>query len=371
MPPVTAWARVGAQRFAQHPAIEDHLVVRHLELRHPDGDGLLRVVPSDGPRVHGLSSTLYIGDEVWSWPDAGLLEAMTTGLVKRHDSKLLVISTAAAQLDSPLGRMRARALAQASTTRKGAVIEAAGDPHWLEWSLPDEADLDDMRAVKAANPAPWITVADLKRQRAAVPELAFAQFHACRWGIGEGSWLPAGAWQACVGAPAFTDGEAVWIGVDVGGERSASAVAWVNAGLHVGVGIYHGDGGVLDCVELVRDLAQQYAVREVVFDPWRFGQAAQELERERIPVLQFPQTDVRMIPASQRLHAAIVQQRLTLPDEPQLARHAADAIAKHSRRGWRIDKPSPRTHIDAMIALCMAVERAEHEDEPVELLGWL
>jgi len=294
-----------------------------------------------------------------------------TGLVKRPDSKLLIISTAAAQLDSPLGRMRARALAQPSTKRKGAVVEAAGDPVWLEWSLPDEADLDDMRAVKAANPAPWITVADLRRQRAAVPEAAFAQFHACRWGIGEGSWLPAGAWQACVGAPTFTDGEAVWIGVDVGGERSASAVVWINAGLHVGVGIYHGGGGVLDCVELVRELAQQYAVREVVFDPWRFGQAAQELERERIPVLQFPQTDVRMIPASARLHAAIVQHRLTLPDDPQLARHAADAIAKHSRRGWRIDKPSPRTHIDAMSALCMAVERAEHEDAPVELLGWL
>ena len=123
---------------------------------------------------------------------------MTTGLVKRKDSKLLVISTAAAQLDSPLGRMRARALAQATTKRKGAVVEATGDPHWLEWSLPDEADLDDMRAVKACNPAPWITVADLRRQRAAVPEAAFAQFHARRWGIGEGSWLPAGAWQACV-----------------------------------------------------------------------------------------------------------------------------------------------------------------------------
>ena len=171
-------ARIAFERmrgFAQHPAVEDHLVVRHLELRHPDGDGLLRVVPSDGPRVHGLSSTLYIADEVWSWPDAGLLEAMTTGLVKRHDSKLLAISTAAAQLDSPLGRMRARALAQATTTRKGAVVEAAGDPHWIEWSLPDEADLDDLRAIKRANPAPWITVADLRRQRAAVPEQAFAQ----------------------------------------------------------------------------------------------------------------------------------------------------------------------------------------------------
>ena len=109
-------ARIAFERmrgFAQHPALEGAFTIRHLELRHEQGGGLLRVVPSDGPRVHGLSSTLYIADEVWSWPDAGLLEAMTTGLVKRKDSKLLAISTAAAQLDSPLGRMRARALAQA------------------------------------------------------------------------------------------------------------------------------------------------------------------------------------------------------------------------------------------------------------------
>ncbi|MEJ7826311.1 MAG: hypothetical protein WKF48_12830 [Solirubrobacteraceae bacterium] len=78
-----------------------------------------------------------------------------------------------------------------------------------------------------------------------------------------------------------------------------------------------------------------------------------------------------MIPASQRLHAAIVERRLTLPDDPQLARHATNTIARHSRRGWRIDKPNPRAHNDAMIALCMAVERAEHRPEPIELLGWL
>jgi len=102
-----------------------------------------------------------------------------------------------------------------------------------------------------------------------VPDLAFAQFHACRWGLTEGSWLPAGAWQACVGAPVFEDGEPVWVGVDVGGDRSASAVVWVNAGLHVGCAIYHGDGGVLECVEQVRKIAGQYRVREAVFDSMR------------------------------------------------------------------------------------------------------
>jgi phage terminase large subunit-like protein len=99
---------------------------------------------------------------------------------------------------------------------------------------------------------------------------------------------------------------------------------------------------------------------------WRFGQAAQELEREGLVVVAFPQHDARMITASARLHAAIVEQRITLPDDPELARHAADAIARHSRRGWRIDKPNARSNIDAVIALAMAVERAEERPSRVE-----
>jgi phage terminase large subunit-like protein len=193
--------------FAQHATLDEILTVRHLELRHDDGGGLLRVVPSDGPRVHGLSSTLYIGDEVWAWPANGeLLEAMQIGLIKRPDSKFLGISTAAAVLDSPLARLRARALAQPTAKRTGAVVEATGDLHWLESSLPDDAEPDDLQAVKKANPAPWITLADLRRRRAAIQEGAFAQFRACRWGIGEGSWLPAGAWPQCIGQPEFTAG---------------------------------------------------------------------------------------------------------------------------------------------------------------------
>ena len=50
----------------------------------------------------------------------------------------------------------------------------------------------------------------------------------------------------------------------------------------------------------------------------------------------------------------------------ELARHASEAIARHSRRGWRIDKPNARSNIDAVIALAMAVERAEERPSRVE-----
>ncbi len=177
--------------------------------------------------------------------------------------------------------------------------------------------------------------------------------------------------QQCVGEPAFTDGEPIWVGVDVGGDKSASAVVWINQAHEVGVEVFHGDAGVLDCIEAIRELASRYLLREVMYDPWRFGQAAQELEQERVTVTAFPQTDVRMVPASDRLYQAVVQQRLVLPDDEEFRQHMANTIARHGRRGWRLDKPSLEQPNDSIIALCMALEAMENQPAPVELIGWL
>ena len=114
-----------------------------------------------------------------------------------------------------------------------------------------------------------------------------------------------------------------------------------------------------------------YNVRELAFDPWRFAQAAQELEREGMTVVEFAQTDARMCPTSQRLRDAIVEQRLVLPPDQALAQHAADAIMRHSRRGWRLDRPTRSITIDGVVALALALERTEDKPEPAELLGWL
>ena len=42
---------------------------------------------------------------------------------------------------------------------------------------------------------------------------------------------------------------------------------------------------------MIRDLAEKYTIVEVVFDPWRAGQLAAELEREGVPCVAFPQSD--------------------------------------------------------------------------------
>ncbi|HVE69160.1 MAG TPA: hypothetical protein VNB64_11310, partial [Solirubrobacteraceae bacterium] len=117
---------------------------------------------------------------------------------------------------------------------------------WLEWSVPDDLPLT-VANVARANVAPWVTTAALREQRERVTPQAWAQFHACRWGVGEGAWLPPGAWSACRADYAVEDGEVVTLGVDVGGSRAASAVVAVTDDLRVAaVEVLQGDDSVLE-----------------------------------------------------------------------------------------------------------------------------
>jgi hypothetical protein len=77
--------------------------------------------------------------------------------------------------------------------------------------------------------------------------------------------------RPCAGEVEFTPGERIWVGVDVGGERSNSAVVWINENLHVGVETWSGDDAVLEVAAFVSELADDYQVVEAVFDPWRAG----------------------------------------------------------------------------------------------------
>jgi len=242
----------------------------------------------------------------------------------------------------------------------------------LEWSVGDDWDGEDLDAVKAANPASWITLDGLAEQRAAVQDNAFRRFHANQWTVGEHHWLPPGAWQACADPTmSIQPATRLWVGVDVGGERSASAVCWVTEDLRADCAVFTGNEAVLACAAKVRELAQEFRVVEVVADPWRFQQSMLELAERGIAVLDFPQSNARMGPSSERLHAAIVERRLTHRDDPALNAHVRQAIARDTPRGWRLDKTKSRDQIDAVVALAMAVEAAEAPVAAVELLGWV
>jgi phage terminase large subunit-like protein len=354
-----------------HPELERRITARYSELR-VDG-GFLRVIASDAPLAHGLTPSLVLVDELHAHRDGELYEAMRTSMLKRPGARMVTISTAGADPDGVLGRLRARALSQPDVTRSGALTQAHGPSlGMLAWEVGDDWDGEDLEPVKEANAASWITLDGLAEQREAVADVAFRRFHANQWAASGQHWLPIGAWAKCADPTAtIKPTERVFVGVDVGGERSASAVVWVTEDLRVGCKVFHGDRAVLECADQVRELAETFTIAEVAFDPWRFEAPALDLAERGIPVVAFPQSHARMGPASERLHAAIVEVRLCHPDDPVLNAHVRQAVARDTPRGWRIDKLKSRDNIDAVVALAMAVEAAENKPAPVELLGWL
>jgi phage terminase large subunit-like protein len=110
----------------------------------------MRVLAADAPRLHGLTPTLAIVDELHAHATDDVYIALRTALIKTPESKLITISTAGQGADTPLGHLRTRALAQPSVIRRGAVTDAhGGQLRFLEWSLPEDGEADDARQVVA------------------------------------------------------------------------------------------------------------------------------------------------------------------------------------------------------------------------------
>jgi phage terminase large subunit-like protein len=244
----------------------------------------------------------------------------------------------------------------------------------LEWACAEDADLSDPAVVKAANPATWVTEAWLAEQIHApgVHPLEFARYHANVWTAVEAAWLPPGAWQALYRPAELVDGSTLWIGVDIGGERSGTAVAAVSEDGQARAWIWQGDAAVLEAADHLRGLRQRYRLAGVAFDPWRFQTEAARLEREGLPMVKLPQSPEAMTLASERLYGSIVQAELSHDGDPLLARHVAAATAKSTPRGWRLVRSKRAEQIDAVIALAMAnsLRLAPRRQAPA-FVGWV
>jgi hypothetical protein len=260
--------------------------------------------------------------------------------------------------------MRARALAQRDVRRRGVFTEARGQIHWLEWSAPEDADLGDYRLAARTNPASRFTPAVMREARSRVPAAIYRQFHLNQLGAAKSSWLPPSALQECIGEPEIEDGTDVVIAVDVADQGQTAAVVWTD-GRHVELWTGEGDRAVNDAGDLVRDLVERYSVLEITGDPWRARALLGPLEDAGQPCVGFPATDARLIPASDRLHHAITERSLVLPDDEQLRAASGRTVARQSRRGWRVDGPG------LILALAMALDRAQSRPPPAKLLGWL
>jgi phage terminase large subunit-like protein len=279
-----------ARDVAMHPAVEQEFEPRFRELRGPDGS-FLQVKSADPDRALGLTPTLAIYDEYCVAKDDRLYTALRSALLP--GATMATVTTARWGAESPLGRLRARALGQPDVRRRGCFTDARGENiRMLEWMVPENIDLDDFRRAKQANPLSLITRKWLREQREALHEIDYQRFHFNRWVARIGSWLPAGAWQACANGVRPQEGSDIWIGLDVGGARADTAIVWIDREGSIDCRIWSGDEAIMDATAFLPELARRFRLRELVYDPWRAQMLAKIAEQHGIRCTAFPQSDL-------------------------------------------------------------------------------
>jgi phage terminase large subunit-like protein len=363
-----------ARQVAMHPSVETEFEPRFRELRGPDGS-TLQVKSADARRALGLTPSLAIIDEYCAAKDDELYTALRSALLP--GATMFTVTTAGWGAETPLGRLRARALAQPDIRKRGFLTDARGpNIRALEWMCPPEVPIDDYAAAKKANPLSLITPKWLEEQREALNPIDYQRFHLNRWVGRIGSWLPAGAWQKCANGARPAPGVDLWIGVDLGGARADSAVAWMSRlgddHFTLDAAIFEGEDGPHEANLHIQRLAERFRVREIAFDPWRAAMLVRGLEQRGLKCTAFAQSDSRMIPASSAFHRAVVEKRIHHPDNPRLNEHVAAAVARHGRRGWRVDQADRGSNIDALVAAIMCHEAITAPPEPPSgILGCL
>lgn len=326
----------------------------------PETSSIYRALSADADLQHGLNPHGAIIDEYHVHRDAEQYEAMRTGTAARLEPLIVTITTAGAEKRGPLWDLYERA-----TSGRDSRL-------FLFWrSVPPGTHVDDLDAFEQANPASWVTREFLADQRASLPEPVFRRLHGNEWFEAGGVlWVSREAWDACEGEVDLDPSRPTVIAVDAASKRDTTAVALLQRDddgvTHVRVWIMQADPDIgfleYDTVEaLIRDLASTYDVRRIGFDPYQMVPVMQRLDAEGLPVELFPQSHVRMVPASTLLYDAIVEGRLRHDGDPEVSEQVLSAGVREVPQGWRLDKRVRSRSIDAAIALAMGMQLVEWE----------
>jgi phage terminase large subunit-like protein len=354
----------------QSPALSGICKVYRDAIEVPSTHSVYRVLSSDAKLQQGLNPSTVIFDELHVQPNSELWDALTLGSGARRDPQIVAITTAGYDMASVCGTL----YSYGQRVVRGELEDDSFGFWW--WEAPEGCDLNDREAWLAANPNLADGLLDPEDMEIAVrqtSEVAVRRYRLNQWvRTAEDSWLPQGAWELCRSDERLELGQAVWVGVDMALKHDSIAVVtvgWVGERLVSEAKIWLPDGGVMDVFAVesfLRELAQRFDVQEVAFDPAFFQRSAEVLAEDGFPMVEFPQSPQRMVPACGNLYELIVNRKLAHDGSPVFADQVLSAAQRMKDNGWTLSKGKSKRKIDAVIALAMATDRATRRVESVE-----
>jgi phage terminase large subunit-like protein len=279
-----------AARFVRrHEGLSQVLRVRDHEgvIVREDGLGSIVRLTSDPNRLYGYSPTLVVCDELAFWSTPQLRRAyaaLTSGGGARSAPRTFTITTAgeaSQRHDGILGAILDAALACENVERKpGLTVCRMHDAQTLVYAFEaPTTEPRDVKAMKLANPASWITTNYLRRQ-VENPELTDAQvlqLHGCVWAASSHTWIGPDAWTGAEAARQLQEGEKIVVGFDGSAKRDATAlVACTLEGFVTPLCVWEKPEGAGDAWRVPRDevaavieqTMSRYTILELACDPF-------------------------------------------------------------------------------------------------------
>ena len=341
-----------------------------------------RVLSAEAYTKEGLNpSPLVIFDEVHAQPSWDLWNTLSLAGGARADSLLFGITTAGVKTQANGQDSLCYSLYQYG---QRIVKEETKDPSfffaWWEPTKP-EGDHRDKNLWAEANPGlnDIVDFFDFESAVLRTPEAEFRTKRINCFVSTSVAWLPTGSWEAIEDKTRVPiPGEEVVLAFDGSFSNDSTAlVQWSLGGEkpHLSViGLWERpedaeQGWYVPIAEVEQTIISnardnRIDVREIVFDPARWNRTFMVLDEEGLPVVAYPNSAERMVPATQKFYEGVVNQSFTHDGDERLARHIANCVTKQSSRGVMVAKASSRRKVDAAVASIFGYDRATQPAPP-------
>lgn len=359
-----------AKRMVELGPLSKSLKVYQKEIVHAASGSRYRHLATDAKLQEGLNPHFVVFDEVHVLgSNRDLWDVMKLGMGFREAPLILGLTTPGVRYGSDGRDSFAFSMYEYGKRIESGELEDE-EFFFRAYEAPKDAAPDDEEAWHEANPAlgDFLSLREMRSSQKKTPVNEFKTKRMGLWVNSQAAWLPTGSWEALEAESKPEKGTRIVLGFD--GSKSRDSTALIGATIEPNPQIFvikawekpllEVDAWQVDRADVKKTVlasCQEWDVPELAADPSLWVSELQEWESEGVPVVIFPQSPTRMVPATQRFYEAVVSESLRHDGDPVLARHANNAVIKPNGQISKETKDSSRK-IDAVVASIMAFDRA-------------
>ena len=369
-----------AKRMVEQSELAGEVQLYRDSIYVPSSQSVLRVVSAEAYSKEGYNPSRVILDELHAHRDRSLYDVFSLAMGNRGGlAQLVAVTTAGLKSDVSGGESVAFQLYQyGKKVASGEVVDPSFFMAW--WEAPERLKHDDPEAWRIANPGfdDLVAEKDFASAVLTTPEAEFRTKRLNMWVNVKQAWLPPGAWENLAEDDVRLEpGDEYVLGFDGSWKNDCTAVVAIIKPRHDD-DVYRvfrvaswerdltdDDSWIVDkqlVVNTVLDFARENpGCVELVADVSFWQDEAYQWADAGLPVVEYPQTLNRLVPATAKLYEGIMAGKIRHDGDGALQRHLDNCILKmDSKGGSRLTKDyrNPRLKIDLAIALLMAYDRA-------------